>query len=144
MFLKAHELNDTEGRVTTVRLQELIEQPVNLVSVIFAQVYFPTFSNGLKEIAASIGFRWSLPEASGAHAIKWRHEWEHSNLDAMKQRLYTYNANDCIALERLTKVILQISSRLPSKQNVTVPVVNVDRMPPEKRTKWRAVQEFDP
>ena len=38
-----------------------IESAVNLLSVIFAQVYFPTFSNGLKEIAGHLGFAWSDP-----------------------------------------------------------------------------------
>jgi predicted RecB family nuclease len=33
-----------------------IKAAVNLLSVIFAKVYFPTFSNGLKEIAGHLGF----------------------------------------------------------------------------------------
>ena len=49
---------------------------VNLVSVIFAQIYFPTFSNGLKEIAEYLGFTWSTPIASGVQTIAWRYEWE--------------------------------------------------------------------
>jgi predicted RecB family nuclease len=36
-----------------------IEHGVNLLSLIFAHIYFPTFSNGLKEIAGYLGFRWS-------------------------------------------------------------------------------------
>ena len=42
---------------------------VNLLSLIFAQVYFPTFSNGLKEIAGYLGFRWSDPDATGSQTI---------------------------------------------------------------------------
>jgi hypothetical protein len=37
-----------------------IERGVNLLSLIFAQIYFPTYSNGLKEMAdisGSIGRR---------------------------------------------------------------------------------------
>ena len=31
---------------------------INLLSVIFAHIYFPTYSNGLKEIAKYLGFNW--------------------------------------------------------------------------------------
>ena len=33
-----------------------IASSINLLSVIFAQVYFPAYSNGLKEIARFLGF----------------------------------------------------------------------------------------
>ena len=42
-----------------------IGSAINLVSVMFAQIYFPTFSNGLKDIAGWLGFKWSEPDASG-------------------------------------------------------------------------------
>src|SRR2546421_9075216 len=37
-----------------------LESPINLLSVIFGQIYFPTYSNGLKDIAGWLGFKWSL------------------------------------------------------------------------------------
>jgi predicted RecB family nuclease len=37
-------------------LSRTINSAVNLLSLTFAQVYFPTFSNGLKEIAGYLGF----------------------------------------------------------------------------------------
>src|SRR6202162_638382 len=64
---------------------------VNLLSVIYAQVYFPTFSNGLKEIAGHLGFRWSDSAATGTQAIRWRHEWEASRDTLQKSSLVTYN-----------------------------------------------------
>ncbi|MCX6926271.1 MAG: IS66 family transposase, partial [Verrucomicrobia bacterium] len=125
----------------------ILEQSINQASTIFGRIYFPTLSNGLKEIATWIGFSWSIPEASGTHAIKWRHEWEHSHQDLTKKRLSTYNADDCLALETLTQVIQQFFARLPSKQNAAPPVVNVDKMIPEKRTKWQvfksSLHEFE-
>jgi predicted RecB family nuclease len=42
-----------------------IASSVNLLSVIFAQVYFPSYSNGLKEIAGCLGFEWKDPSSSG-------------------------------------------------------------------------------
>jgi predicted RecB family nuclease len=54
-----------------------VENAVNLLSFVFAHVYFPTFSNGLKEIAGYLGFRRSVA-LSGLEAIVWRHRWEAS------------------------------------------------------------------
>jgi len=75
-----------------------IENPVNLLSAIYAQVYFPTFSNGLKEIAGALGFKWSEADASGSRSVIWRHTWNGSRDPAMKEKLITYNAQDCEAL----------------------------------------------
>ena len=51
-----------------------LEARINLLSVIFGQIYFPTYSNRLKEIAGWLGFKWSEQEASGLQAIIWRQE----------------------------------------------------------------------
>ena len=76
-----------------------IENAANLVSFVFAQVYFPTSSNGLKDIAGYLGFRRSGSIASGLEAIVWRHRWEASKDPAAKQALLDYNRQDCEALE---------------------------------------------
>lgn len=80
-----------------------IRGAVNLLSVIYAQVYFPTFSNGLKEIAGHLGFRWSDSTATGTQAIRWRHEWAASRDPFQKSLLVTYNVEDCKALEVVAK-----------------------------------------
>ncbi|MGH9326546.1 MAG: ribonuclease H-like domain-containing protein, partial [Terriglobia bacterium] len=46
-----------------------IQAALNILSIIFAQVYFPTFSNGLKEIAGNLGFSWSDSAATGIRTI---------------------------------------------------------------------------
>jgi len=46
-------------------LADVIALSLHLVSVVFAQIYFPAFSNRLKEIAGYLGFTWSDPAASG-------------------------------------------------------------------------------
>jgi len=57
---------------------KLIEGAVNLLSVIYSQVYFPTYSNSLKEIAKFMDFQWSENDATGLSTLLWRSEWEHS------------------------------------------------------------------
>jgi predicted RecB family nuclease len=56
----------------------VISTSVNLLSVIYARIYFPTYSNGLKDIARFLGFDWSDPSASGLQSIVWRSRWESS------------------------------------------------------------------
>lgn len=85
-----------------------IEAAVNLLSVIFAQVYYPCHSNGLKEIAKHLGFRWSASIATGTGTIVWRQEWESSRAPAPKEALLIYNAEDCQALEVVSNSLLEL------------------------------------
>jgi predicted RecB family nuclease len=84
-----------------------LESPVNILSVIFGQIYFPTYSNGLKEIAAWLGFRWSEPDSSGVQSIVWRDEWEQTKSTSVKEKLITYNSEDCAALELVVRAVMQ-------------------------------------
>jgi hypothetical protein len=85
-----------------------LESPVNLLSVIFGQIYFPTYSNGLKEIAGWLGFRWSDRDSSGAQSILWRNEWEQAKAPSLKDQLITYNSEDCVALELVADAVRQV------------------------------------
>lgn len=90
-----------------------VESPTNLLSVLFAQIYFPIFSNGLKEIAGYLGFAWSDPIASGVQTIAWRHEWETAKTPSLKAAILTYNAQDCEALERLVDKLVELIQTSP-------------------------------
>jgi hypothetical protein len=92
--------NEAEDRAF---VEGLLSRAINLVSFTFAQIYFPTYSNGLKEIGQYLGFRWSDPEASGANSLVWRFGWELSRNPILRERLLTYNAEDCQATQRLTE-----------------------------------------
>jgi predicted RecB family nuclease len=76
-----------------------IKDAENILTSIFARIYFPTFSNSLKEIAAYLGFRFSGSPGSGLEAIVLRHRWEASRDLHEKQALLDYNREDCEALE---------------------------------------------
>jgi predicted RecB family nuclease len=77
----------------------------NVLSVVHDHVHFPTYSNGLKDIAGHLGFRWSDPEASGIQSVVWRRRWEEGGLAALKDRLLAYNLEDCDALQRVTELL---------------------------------------
>jgi predicted RecB family nuclease len=80
---------------------------VNLLSVIFGQIYFPTYSNGLKDIAGWLGFRWADRDSSGIQSIVWRHEWEQAQAPPIRERLITYNSEDCAALDLVAQAVAQ-------------------------------------
>ena len=75
-FLKRMKSRYTNTTEDVTFLDQLISCSINLVSLTYAQLYFPTYSNGLKEIASYLGFAWSETNASGLNALAWRSEWE--------------------------------------------------------------------
>jgi predicted RecB family nuclease len=77
-------------------LGKIIKSAVNLLSFIFAQIYFPTYSNSLKEVVSSLGFVWSHTNLSGPNSIACRLEWELSTESSLKRRLFTYNAEGSV------------------------------------------------
>lgn len=112
-------------------MAKAIESAVNLLSVIFAQIYFPTFSNGLKEIAGYLGFAWSDPIASGVQTIAWRHEWEVAKMPSLKAALLAYNAQDCEALERLASKLVDLFQASPeAKSSSQNDVVHTENLTP--------------
>jgi predicted RecB family nuclease len=98
-----------------------IERAVNLLSFVFAHIYFPTFSNGLKDIAEYLGFRRSGSPRTGLEAIIWRHHWEVSGDQCVKQALLDYNRDDCEALSLVANRIAGLyrlsPADSPSSQN---------------------------
>jgi predicted RecB family nuclease len=87
-----------------------VDHPTNLLSFIYAQIYFPTYSNGLKEIAGYLGFRWSGSLTSGLETIAWRHRWEASRAPTLRQTLLDYNRQDCEALELLANRLVDLNA----------------------------------
>jgi len=107
-------------------LGHLISSALNHLSVIYAQVYFPTYSNGLKEVASYLGFRWSDGAACGLTALVWRSQWESSHDPSLKEKLLTYNAEDCEAAERVTEALSAVCRPLSSQEAPKLYAVNVD------------------
>lgn len=85
-----------------------IDKAVNVLSVIHAHVYFPTFSNGLKDVARYLGCNWTAENASGLQSLVWRARWEQTKDIVWKDRLLTYNAEDCAALMKVTDCLQTI------------------------------------
>ncbi len=89
----------------------VLDLAINVVSVIYAQIYFPTYSSGLKDIGRHIGFNWTDPNASGLSSVVWRVQWELSKSNDAKQRLINYNIEDCTALAAVVEHLCLLISR---------------------------------
>ena len=85
--------------------ERVLKNVVNILSIIYSHVYFPTYSNGLKDVAALLGSTWTAPDATGLQTLVWRTQWESTRADEWKQELITYNWEDCEALRRVTEFI---------------------------------------
>lgn len=95
-----------------------MKKSVNLLSVIFAQVYFPTFSNRLKDIGHFLVARWTGPVTSGLQSLAYRFEWQQSLAPELKTALVAYNREDCAAIETVTSHLIQIIGEAKSRADV--------------------------
>lgn len=111
VFLKKMKERYSKTSNDALLVDQLSTESINLLSVIYSQIYFPTYSNGLKDIAQHLGFQRSDDRASGLNALTWRSQWESSKNPDLKQKLITYNAEDCEALERVTTTILKLCQK---------------------------------
>jgi hypothetical protein len=78
----------------------------NVLAAIRTNVYFPTYSNGLKDIGKHLGMVWSGTVTSGIECIAARMRWEASKDPVIKGQIIEYNRRDCLAV-RLIADFLQ-------------------------------------
>jgi predicted RecB family nuclease len=121
-------------------IRGIAEKAVNVLSLIYSWVYFPAYSNDLKSVASCLGFRWSVPGASGMQSVVWRQGWEEGRDDALKKRLLRYNEEDCIALERVVCSLRAIAADEAAGHGVGRQVARVEDLPRSGRHKYGKVQ----
>jgi predicted RecB family nuclease len=86
-------------------VDRVLKALVNVLSLVYAHVYFPCYSNGLKEIGGYLDCSWTEPEASGIQSLVWRKRWEDTKAQEWKEKLLTYNLEDCTALRKVTEFV---------------------------------------
>ena len=99
------------------RIARAIDESVNVLRELRNGVYFPTLSNGLKDVARYLGFQWTETDASGVMSLVWRRRWEMTGNAMFKQKLLRYNREDCLALALVTDALHAIQdgkSSLPT------------------------------
>jgi predicted RecB family nuclease len=127
---------------------------VNVLSIIHASVYFPTFSNGLKEIGRYLGCSWTEEDSCSLQSLVWRARWEQAREQCWKDKLLTYNSEDCVALKKVVEFVQAIGEAARSRgegaagASADPAVAWADEIAaPSSRREWCrvkfAVQDFD-
>src|SRR5262249_40472342 len=135
-------------------VDRVLAQGVNVLSTIHATVYFPTYSNGLKDVGRYLGCTWAEENASGLQSLVWRAQWEQAREPFWKDKLLAYNAEDCAALKKVTEFVQAVGEAARSRGEGadgggTAPLVAwADQVAaPSSRRDWCrvkfAVQDFD-
>jgi predicted RecB family nuclease len=91
------------------RIDETIKCSVNVLSVIGPHIYFPTYSNGLKDIGKYLKCSWNDRLSSGLLSLVWRRRWLLGEA-SYEEKLLRYNREDCSALRRVAEFIEAITS----------------------------------
>ncbi len=108
----------------------ILERLLNINSCIYGKLYFPVYSNSLKDICNYLDLPWSSPNASGLQSIVWRHEYDQNKDDSYRELLQTYNLEDCLNLKGLTEHLRLIATnaahleliRFADKEGGSMPV----------------------
>lgn len=123
-------------------LDRALDCSTNVLSIVHHHVYFPTYSNSLKDIGRYIGATWSIPEASGRYSVLWRELWEQNKEVMFKSRLLQYNHEDCLALRSLYDFIADVIDRTPGNGGEQY-IVRTDELP-KSPTKWPSYGRLHP
>jgi predicted RecB family nuclease len=105
---EATALKKMQGRIQPEHrelIQAVIDKLVNVLAVVHRHVYFPTYSNSLKDIGRFLGHQWTDAGASGIQSMYWRETWERTRAVAVQECLVIYNKEDCMALKKLCEFI---------------------------------------
>jgi predicted RecB family nuclease len=105
-------------------IEKILNSCCNILSFFYSNIYLPTYTNGLKDVANLLGFRWSDKHASGVQSVVWRKEWENTQQEALKQKLIQYNAEDCYALMKVKELVETIiNNETPPKKKSGIPEI---------------------
>ncbi len=109
-------------------VDRIVDSSINLLGSIYGRIYFPTFSNSLKEIGRWLGFEWAWPHASGSASILLRRCWELTFDDGLRRELIMYNIDDCRAAAVVSEAIALICSNGESVGATKLKTVNTSSM----------------
>ena len=124
------------------KTRELISNhSTNVISILYKCIYFPTYSNGLKDIGKYLGCTWSSQDASAINTVVWRARWEESQDSTLKANLIVYNEEDCIALKKLTEFLGFVMKAVDSGTNPVGNVNFVKDMKPDEE--WRRFKNME-
>lgn len=92
------------------KIDAVLKRATNVLSVVRPHIYFPTYSNGLKDIGCFLGYERKNESTAGLQTIVWRKTWEKEGDPNLKARLVQYNQDDCRTLKNLCEFIWRLTS----------------------------------
>ncbi|MBD2533390.1 IS66 family transposase [Nostoc flagelliforme FACHB-838] len=102
----------------SIENKEFFNRLININSYIYGKIYFPVYSNKLKELGKYLGAKWTSSDASGLQSLVWKHIWDEENNNKYKDKLLQYNIEDCIALKLVTDKITEIGKAANTLEGV--------------------------
>ncbi len=109
-------------------IEGMLVNAVNVLSIVYEHVFFPTYSNGLKDIGTYLGVKWTRKDASGINSLVWRECFDRTKNEVLKNRLIEYNLEDCFALKSISEFINKISMNQREKIDKNIEVVYADNV----------------
>jgi DNA-directed RNA polymerase subunit RPC12/RpoP len=91
-------------------IDALLARATNVLSVIHPHIYFPTYSNSLKDIGRFLGLERAHEYATGLQSIVWRKSWQANQAAESKAQLLQYNHDDCRTLKCIFEFIRDLAS----------------------------------
>ena len=79
------------------RSEALINRLVDLHHQVITSTIFPVESYSLKSLANWLGFQWRDQGISGDQCICWYDEWLENGDESIKEAIFRYNEDDCLA-----------------------------------------------
>ena len=108
-FLKRMKERYSDSKMERTFVDNLLANAVNVLSIIYGQVYFPTYTNGLKDVATYLNYQWSGAISTGLESLIWRSDWTKTCNHQLMMDLCAYNTQDCYALRLVTETIVTLS-----------------------------------
>ena len=125
------------------KIDGVLQRATNVLSVVHQHIYFPTYSNGLKDIGHFLGCKRTHENATGLQTVAWRKQWEAHRDPDLKTRLIKYNQDDCQMLKRVCDFIGRIASFDPTNHAIpeTLPAVIRTEEMIRERPRWELFRE---
>ena len=125
-------------------IEVILQRSVDVLSLIRSHIYFPTYTNALKDVARYLCGDSIRREATGLDSIIWRAQWEDTQDPNLKLRLLEYNKTDCIALMHVTEFIARQSSPIGADRSEDGIAVNRTEEMTKTRPHWQlfAAKQF--
>ena len=101
------------GHVFSQQVTSVINRSFNILPLLSMNVYPPTYTNELKDVASFLGFHWSDEGMTGAKSIVLRQNWALSGDPRHKDALVRYNIDDCAALRVIKEWLCKLEQTLP-------------------------------